>query len=369
MSPATAPRLALLSITLPVLALWPGIRRPRTTVLVLVLWTALASLWSSSPPDAVWGTWMVVLLALAIALGEALAGLRQVWLGAGLGLVMNLPFVMFQFHIGQPSWSTMMQVAPPAGLFVNKNMLAEAAAVVLAGAVAARMWPLVALSGYIVVVTECRGAIAGLGLAALAWVWRRSRVTACSLGLGCALTAALWLALASPGLSTTVRLAMWLETTEHLSILGAGTGSFYHDFPMLQSALDTIHARPLHVHNDYLELIYELGTPGLVAILALAWACRGAPLSVLAPLLTLAGSAAFAMPWRNPATLLLGGLLLGHAMRLGTGLRGVSPLGRVGVSPYPGPEPDDRGGRPSRPTGSPMVPLGTPLPANPGRAI
>jgi O-antigen ligase len=50
--------------------------------------------------------------------------------------------------------------------------------------------------------------------------------------------------------------------------LGSGLGSFEHVFHLYEDVAETTRTYVNHAHNDYLELIIELGLPGGVLILA-----------------------------------------------------------------------------------------------------
>lgn len=94
---------------------------------------------------------------------------------------------------------------------------------------------------------------------------------------------------------------MWSDAIEHLKIFGNGT----------YDALFTF-GRASQLHNDWLQLIYELGLFGLIplaAILAAGWNPQYIPF--VAALLVV-GS--FGFPLQMPATAWFAAFVIGHSL-------------------------------------------------------
>ena len=71
----------------------------------------------------------------------------------------------------------------------------------------------------------------------------------------------------------------------------------------------------MHAHNDYLELVYELGAVGAVLGALFAWELWGPLNSARLVLIVFAVEACFAFPSHLPATLAIAALVAGHAVR------------------------------------------------------
>jgi len=149
---------------------------------------------------------------------------------------------------------------------------------------------------------QCRGAFVGVACAFVCWVWGKSRLSALALG-GLALAAG-WAMATSP--SSQDRLQMWADVLPHLTWAGHGLGSFFSQFPFYAS-MDTMKLRPEHLHNDWLEFVFETGA-GAVLLLAFLWCCRSIVLAALV------GMACFGFPLHVAVTAVLGGIVAGHAV-------------------------------------------------------
>lgn len=321
-SPSEPIKLALLGVALPGLLAIRGL-----AIRVWPLWLALAwgiagAWWAPSLPQWTKEVWLLVLLCLSAELGTQLDDFTPVWLGLGAALAANLGLQALSMA-GLGAW---MEVAPPAGTFVNRNMLGELAAMGLVGCLLARLWPWALVAGLVLALSQCRGAMVGVYCGLLAWIWPRSR-TAFAVLVLFPVNVLVWVHFSDHlDPSSAVRLAMWLDLGQNLTLTGSGLGSFYQNYPLFNHLTDTLNSRPIHAHNDLLELGYELGIFGAILALALAWRVRHSPLCA-----TLAGIAVFGFPLHQPATLLVGGLCIGAALRPRPDLGGGQYVGRVAI--------------------------------------
>ena len=71
---------------------------------------------------------------------------------------------------------------------------------------------------------------------------------------------------AQSGVSSHERLSVWsasLSAFRDFSVFGTGLGTFQHVFPMYKpDGIDTFYQ---HAHNDYIELLFELGIIGILS--------------------------------------------------------------------------------------------------------
>lgn len=185
--------------------------------------------------------------------------LRSVVWAATAGLVINGALAFVQWY----GWSGIPQMAPPAGLFVNKNILGETACLTAALALSFRLWGPAAACVPIIVLSGSRASELAL-VAALWWVLPSTRWKLW-LAASCGLTGVVWLAAwgfpHDPDLAQ--RLALWRNALPQLSLWGNGS----YDF-------STVFHRDPHLHNDWLQLVWGLGVVGVVPVLIIASSCE-----------------------------------------------------------------------------------------------
>lgn len=327
---SSAPRLMLLSLVLPGLAWLVGVRINVFAALLLA-WAGLSLGWSLVWWEAINGLWMLVLLLLSIGLGARLMPAQRdlVFVGAALGIGLSSISALMQAAFGlwlpEADWvKTLAAVlvdgpwaawvfpvwmhGHPGGLFFNKNMLAESAALVCVWAVWQRRWVLCGVLAPSIILPMSLGAwtalAAGLSVMVLPRAWPLPM-------LGAGALAAWW----NPA-SLEVRLQIWESALEGwwMKPWGHGIGQFYALFPVFHA--DTLVSRPDHAHNVFVEVLFELGVPGLVlylTVLAVALArSAGVARGLVVCGLSL-GMVGF--PLATPVAMLLCGLVLGHALR------------------------------------------------------
>ena len=238
---------------------------------VLIGWAVLSVLWAPQPLYSLNGLWQVVILpAICFCLGSQNRSLRPLFIGAGIGLA-----VSSAISIGQlAGWIDWPSINTPSGLFLNKNFMAEAAALVLIWLIAERVWWLVVLVAPCVVLAGARGALLALAIGlGLLTARRLSRLT---LGLLAAVAGLFIIGLWGPDpvdwpfATLGERWSIWVDTVHGIGLLGSGIGSYgFMPHPMQPDG--TL----MHAHNDYLELVYELGAIGAILGALFAWELRG----------------------------------------------------------------------------------------------
>jgi hypothetical protein len=119
------------------------------------------------------------------------------------------------------------------------------------------------------------------------------------------------------------RVTIWSDAARGLTPIGRGIGQFYTSFPLFESRMDPSTTRIEHAHNDWLELGFELGIPGVAFALWLVWSAlrgKGAEEDKLA-FAAFCISACFAFPFHNPATAFMAVVLAGGLLASGTVVR------------------------------------------------
>lgn len=311
-------------------------------LLGFLVFVAASLLWSPSPPDGIFALWRWALVAAAFAWGWSARSALPLILGLALAVALQLPLVLAQ-HLG---FAGVPQAFRPAGLFANKNLLAEAGAVALAGTLAltsrrdiapALGATLIAFLAAILVLAASKGALLAAALAILIWLGPRRPSFAVLAALGLLAVAAMaW----SPA-SLTTRVDMWRDTLAALTPFGHGAGSFWHVWPLVQTVgwdLDIYRfgLMPGHPHNDALGLLSDFGIGALLLLPLVPALWRGrhdgpAFLAVVAFL----GCGATAFPLATPLAL-AGAFLAGHAVRAGWRGRAVAGGGRNAAGARPG---------------------------------
>lgn len=113
----------------------------------------------------------------------------------------------------------------------------------------------------------------GLTVICLIWFWPKRTPAIAIVGL--ALVTALILAMLASshffgaGTGDNQRVAMYLTTIRAISdhwFAGAGLGSFTHVYPDFEARRDIVGTVANHAHNDYLEIMLEVGILGLILI-------------------------------------------------------------------------------------------------------
>lgn len=245
----------VLSILLP-LALWR--HGPFTWLhaigLAFVLYAAVHLVSVPLFLDAVWGLWLLCMMALSFWLGSTLGDLRPLYRGLAIGASVSSIIGMFQ-HFGMPIVSRVSE--NPAGLYVNSVVQGMVLALVIVALVSERMWlwvPLL-LPGFLL--SGSRGAWLALAVGLLSVYVRRAWVFGLLGIVGLAL-----LLRVQPNSSDQLRLLIWNDALHFLTPLGWGPGSFFSWLVPFRDTLIT----PEYAHNDAIQLVFEYGVAAIVPI-------------------------------------------------------------------------------------------------------
>lgn len=249
---------AALSCLLP-LTLWREAKLTSLHVLFLAFlaYAALASLWAPSGWDACWRLWQLTLIYLAFRLGSTLTNLWPIISGLAFGCLVSTFVAGFQWLGYTPvmAYST----ASHAGLFYNPAIAGQTIALVAIVCLAFDrwVWAIALLPG--IWLSDSRGALAVLILALVLNLVRRNLV------LTLAILAGLALILGSHYTHDFERLLIWRGAIGYLTYWGNGPGSMLSLYITVPDRL--IH--PTEAHNDLLQILFEFGLPGAIALCAL----------------------------------------------------------------------------------------------------
>lgn len=235
--------------------------------LALLGWLLASLSWSVGALDGVDTALKLGLAVIAFAVGQHVADLRPLFVGAAVGLAISSVIAIAQvlgWH-GIPSIDD-----APAGLFVNRGRLGSAAALVIVGLVSLRIlrFDLIAMVLPGLLLANNRAAFLALGVG-ICCVPAPKVVRAAIIGFAIGGAA---FVLANKGIDTSAseRLWIWRDTLSGVTFWGHGLGSFRELYPtyldaFAQSwALTTAPTRPEHPHNELLWLLFEGGVPALL---------------------------------------------------------------------------------------------------------
>ena len=287
--------------------------------LLLVIYAGISALWSPVFVETLDAVAKFTILALAFLIGAETKDARGVYSAMSLGIAVNGVVAIAQ-SLG---WQGVEQVVSPAGFYANKNFLGEIAALCVVSSLASRSWWLVPGPVCSLVLTECRGAMAGVAVAGIAWTWKRSRLAAFGLILACACGS--FAALHSPTFRSTllVRVNITLDAVENLTWMGHGIGSYWVSTPQHAPRQEAMNTRHWHAHDDMLEAVYEYGLASFLVV-AFALYCLGGPFELeRLILIAFMVEGLFGFPLHTPATGFMAAIAAGRIARGRYDLRGI----------------------------------------------
>ena len=282
-----------------------------------LIFAAVSITWSDGPYDGINEFAKLCFLAGIFLIGSQLASLRQVYIGLAIGFSINSAIVIAQLF----GWQGIHQINVPGGLFENKNILAEPAAMVLVALVASRLWWLIPGVLPSVVMPYERGAFVGLAAALIAWIWTKSKSVALVLAVGVIMMGSTVYYNARLGSSVYERGIIYKSTISDMTWAGSGLGSWFVRFPSHAPEFSLLTSRPIHAHNDILELAYEIGPGTLFYLAFLALALSGPFGAEKLVLIAFLMEGCFAFPLHMPATAFMAALVTGRLCRDRVSLR------------------------------------------------
>lgn len=299
--------------------------RPRMTAghwagIALLVYSAVSALWSVAPLETVSGVLRWSLFGAAFIIAAEVSDLRRTCSAVAIGVSIS-GFIALAEVIG---WATIPEANHPAALYGNRNYLAEMAALSIVAAVGYRLWW--ALPGLILALAlpMSKAAFLGVGAAAMVAIWRHSRAMAAFSLVACCICGfvASQIIGGFDGIrSLGVRLDIWSTALSNLTVFGHGAASFQSMYVLLYQYADIPLGRPENAHNEFINLAFEVGVPGIMAAALLSVAAwRGGLQTERCVLAALGAIAIFGFPLHVPATgfmaAVVAGRLCGHGGRL-----------------------------------------------------
>jgi hypothetical protein len=222
--------------------------------LLALAWAAFSIHWSPSYYDAVYGFWIACIWAGAFWFGGTISSHSSIYKGLALGLSTSSIVAIFQALGYSPV--EIGEHMPPAGLLFNSTVLGASCALIIVALAQHRLWFWIPGLIPALYLSHSRAAIAIIVLAFLAKRVHFLVAIAVLVVANLALTFYL-----NP--SDTQRLMLWGLAIRELSLFGHGIGSFADFFYYNSNSNLYIHSegffRTEFVHNDYLQLWFELG--------------------------------------------------------------------------------------------------------------
>ena len=304
-------------------------------------------------PDGYAATGMfihVLILATVFSLGVVTKDLTSAWIGYAVGIIPSAIIALGQRFDGVDYFDQVSTF--PSGLFVNANLMGEASAVALIAMMVQRRWLLCLAPAVCLWLSHNRGAYAAWWIALAFLLSYTNRRWAIGIIAGVAGLAIAWLVTANDP-----RLEYWSIALSEFVPLGNGLESFA-----------TAHAFMEHVHNEPLQLVYELGVFSIPLLVLALYALGGLYGTELAVFSLVAADCFIAFPLHMPATafvaaLAAGALVAGRVRVRSSLLYGRDPYGFSAQSAgsfggrVPGVDGRSRGD----------VPVFAPYPVHPGR--
>lgn len=300
--------------------------------------------WSPDPLNGLDDAAHLAILLAAFALGASTFPIERVWVGLAAGISVSAIIALAQ--LSAPLGLIPQTTPLPSGLFVNKNLLAEAALVALIPMLLSRRWLLAAGPVVAILLAESRavfGAAALLGAVYL-WYHRRERTAVILLAV-IASSILFFFSDSNPSASSSLRLAFWSGAVSDLTWFGHGLGAFAVQHPWEE-----------YVHSEPLQLLYEAGVLAVPAIAGAFYLVRrydeSAEYSIM---LALLGISLLSFPLHQPLTAFAFFLVAGRVAATRAAIRDrdfARAVARCFAERDHDPDPLARGGRENRSSGS-----------------
>lgn len=270
-SAASMPRWWAIAIGLPLVSNLDPRKLPFPIAVCLaagLMWAAISLLWSPDLQAGALGLLMLVLLCLAMIAAAGEEDLDLTIEAFGWGLSISCALAVPQWL----GWSPVAQVAAPAGLFMNSEVLAEVAAPVLVWALLGRRWVLANI--LMIPLALCHSRIAVLAaFAGLLWAWQpasawlKGTVIA---GMAIAAGSSVTMLGIEKFAGAMDRMVLWGAAVQSITIPGRGLSWWAAAHPGPYEEL---------AHSDLLQMMVEIGIGALpllvVPIMILSWRSAG----------------------------------------------------------------------------------------------
>lgn len=208
------------------------------------------------------------------AYARGLIDLRHIAIGVGLGFTVNSIVVLGQHYL---HWQFIPEITPGSGLYFNRNIASEGAAMALALVVSYRLWWLV--PGIIpTLLFGSRTPAIALGVTGALAIWRKSKIAAVVAIIVPVALASLWMqtqgdTTITAGIFDTLkeRFGTWYDGAHGFTLFGQGLGSWNVNFPLYQHHSNALELRWENAHNDVVQLAFELGVVGAGLVIVGLW--------------------------------------------------------------------------------------------------
>ena len=317
LSAGTAPRWSLLAVGVPLLArLDRVVLSWRLGALLLggISYCLIGLLANGFPFNGDYDFFHLLILVGVVVAAAGMDDIEPMLVGATLGIGVSSLLVIVQMS----GWSPVYQFSAPAGLFINRDILAETAAPLFVWSLLRKRYWLAVCPIIPLILCQSRAAILMVGIGLL-WAARRSsqRVV---IALAVVLVLTVGMLSFSPDKLTTAvdRLGAWQATIAGFTFFGHGIGSFSIAYPFWQFS-----------HSDVLQAFYELGIgaiPFMVLAGLLVWGKDHVP--ERSAFIAILAGAAISRPLHLPATGFLAGVLCGYLARCWSLVRGAEHVRR-----------------------------------------
>lgn len=260
----TAVRWAVLALGAPLCLIFSTVHVPRPAILIalaLGLLLAATCLYAPDTGNALDEFFHMSILLGVFMLGAATTDLEKFWRGIAAGVAVSAVIACIQSF----GYSPVYQSVPPAGLFMNKNILAESALIALLVSIAYRRYVLLMFAVMAWALTTSIAAWGAFWFAVAVWILTSKRLPALVAYILIAVLVAatsLFFVLGWP--SALARIAIWSWALQDLSLFGHGLGSF-----------GAAHALTEFTHSEPLQAIYEFGIFAIVPVAVFLYALGG----------------------------------------------------------------------------------------------
>jgi hypothetical protein len=269
---------------------------------LFLLYAAVHAFSTPAPYDAVFGLWLVAIMALTVRFGSTVTDLRGLYAGLAAGAAVSSALAVAQYFGLQ--WPPMSSPAP-AGLYVNSVQFGTILALLTVALVTERMWlwALPLLPG--LVLAQSRGAWLALAIGLLGCRIRHVGVLGLVLAVGCGILSG------TLSESDHIRMMVWNVAWHGLTWFGWGPGSFY-------AVTITEGARvlfPGYVHNDVLQLLFEYGVGAALPLAVFGFVLSRTEAREWPVVLAFVAASCYTMPLYMPVTAFLALVAVGRVLR------------------------------------------------------
>ena len=303
--------------------LWWGRGKIPWSVIAFYAYALISLTWSPFFLDGMLEVLRLGILICIMGIGRSLGSLTLILKCCTFGISLSSAVAIGQ-QIGYVPGFVTTVTGHPSGLFVNGNILAEGATLLLVGLLCDRcyLWALLCLPAALLPVSRASMiALAVVGMIWLASIMSRKSyliVFAGLLVLATLMSIRLLNGYQTPALifdSLFDRLQIWHATLTGITFWGHGAGSFRGLYPVYAAPLfDVTVLWPLHAHNDALELLFNYGAISTLVIIPFTALCI--PPSQYRSVLIAAGIISLAgFPLFMPFSAAIICLCAGHCMR------------------------------------------------------